>query len=70
MATETKEAIGAREDTINDLKNEIIKERDNRFPRLVLAVIGDSTSFVPKPWLTQIFQLGLIKTAEGAKGKI
>jgi hypothetical protein len=39
-----------------------------RHPRLVLSVVGDSSSFVPKPWLTPVFQLGLIETAKGAKG--
>lgn len=37
-------------------------------PKLVLSVIGDSSSFVPKPWLTSVFQTGLIETAKGAKG--
>ncbi|CAC5398408.1 unnamed protein product [Mytilus coruscus] len=36
-------------------------------PKLVLSVIGDSSSFVPKPWLTSVFQTGLIETAKGAK---
>ncbi|CAC5398404.1 TRPM7 [Mytilus coruscus] len=36
-------------------------------PKLVLSVIGDSNTFVPKPWLTSVFQSGLIETAKGAK---
>ncbi|CAC5379290.1 unnamed protein product [Mytilus coruscus] len=36
-------------------------------PKLVISVIGDSSSFVPTPWLTSVFQTGLIETAKGAK---
>ncbi|VDI13155.1 Hypothetical predicted protein [Mytilus galloprovincialis] len=36
-------------------------------PKLVLSVIGDSKSFVPKPWLASVFKQGLIATAKGAK---
>ena len=60
---------------IDKLKEAIIKPRGGnakhpRHPRLVLSVVGDSSSFVPKPWLTPVFQLGLIETAKGAKGKL
>jgi len=53
------------------LKENILKPgpgSPERHPRLVLSVVGDSSSFVPKPWLTPVFQLGLIETANGAKG--
>ena len=56
---------------IDRLTKTILKPRPDspeRHPRLVLSVVGDSSSFVPKPWLTPVFQLGLIETAEGAKG--
>ncbi|XP_071166898.1 transient receptor potential cation channel subfamily M member-like 2 [Mytilus edulis] len=36
-------------------------------PKLVLSIIGDSKSFVPKPWITSVFKQGLIDTAKGAK---
>lgn len=39
-------------------------------PKLVLSVIGDSSSFVPKPWFTSVFKAGLIETAKGAKGMV
>lgn len=50
------------------IKKELIHANKNKYPRLVLSVIGDSSTFVPKPWLTPVFQLGLIETAVGAKG--
>ncbi|XP_071171553.1 transient receptor potential cation channel subfamily M member-like 2 [Mytilus edulis] len=52
---------------VDDLTKSLLKPRHNRYPRLVLSIIGDSSSFVPKPWLTPVFQLGLIETAKGAK---
>lgn len=54
-----------------NIKEELVhryKSEKNKYPRLVLSVVGDSGSFVPKPWLTPVFQLGLIETAKGAKG--
>ena len=64
----------AWESNIKKLNEAIINPRrdktgSKRHPRLVLSVVGDSSSFVPKPWLTPVFQLGLIETAKGAKGK-
>ena len=61
----------AWEGNIKKLKEAIINpsKKDGWHPRLVLSVVGDSSSFVPKPWLTPVFQLGLIETAKGAKGK-
>lgn len=56
-------------DCIDTLKETILTGSLERHPRLVLSVVGDSSSFVPKPWLTPVFQLGLIETAKGAKGK-
>ncbi|CAC5417960.1 unnamed protein product [Mytilus coruscus] len=53
--------------SVDDLTKNLLKPRHNRYPRLVLSIIGDSSSFVPKPWLTPVFQLGLIETAKGAK---
>ncbi|CAC5398412.1 unnamed protein product [Mytilus coruscus] len=45
---------------------ELLRER-SRPPRLVLSIIGDSSSFVPKPWLIPVLKTGLIATAKGAK---
>ncbi|XP_076101787.1 transient receptor potential cation channel subfamily M member 1-like isoform X2 [Mytilus galloprovincialis] len=36
------------------------------YPGLVLAVVGDSDSFVPRPWNTAKFTSGLIDTVNGA----
>ncbi|XP_076101184.1 transient receptor potential cation channel subfamily M member 2-like [Mytilus galloprovincialis] len=43
------------------------ENRKPETPKLVLSVIGDSKSFVPKPWLASVFKQGLIETAKGAK---
>lgn len=37
-------------------------------PTLVLSVIGDSDSFVPKPWPTNVFQTALIEAAKSGEG--
>lgn len=50
------------------LIKELKLEERNRPPKLVLSIIGDSSSFVPKPWLIPVLKAGLIATAEGAKG--
>lgn len=55
-------------ESVDALTKNLLEPRKKRYPRLVLSVIGDSSSFVPKPWLTPVFQLGLIETAKGAKG--
>ena len=49
-------------------KRDPVKNKDvDEKPKLVLSVIGDSTSFVPKPWPTSVFKKGLIDTAKGSK---
>lgn len=53
--------------------NELEKQQKRRYrkpetPKLVLSIIGDSKSFVPKPWMASVFKQGLIETAKGAKG--
>ena len=53
----------------DSIKEYLIHRKDNKYPRLVLSIIGDSSTFVPKPWLTPVFQLGLIETAKGANSK-
>lgn len=49
------------------LINEVFRGR-SRPPKLVLSIIGDSSSFVPKPWLIPVLKTGIIATAKGAKG--
>ncbi|XP_052100154.1 uncharacterized protein LOC127734357 isoform X2 [Mytilus californianus] len=49
-----------------NLINTLLGERV-RPPKLVLSIIGDSSSFVPKPWLIPVLKTGLIATAKGAK---
>ncbi|XP_063431847.1 transient receptor potential cation channel subfamily M member 2-like [Mytilus trossulus] len=46
------------------------QHRDPEPPKLVLSIIGDSKSFVPKPWITSVFKQGLIETAKGAKDSL
>ncbi|XP_063431691.1 uncharacterized protein LOC134714379 [Mytilus trossulus] len=48
------------------LINELFRGR-SRLPKLVLSIIGDSSSFVPKPWLIPVLKTGIIATAKGAK---
>ncbi|XP_063435619.1 uncharacterized protein LOC134716540 [Mytilus trossulus] len=55
------------EPNVEKLTRDLTRLGDDRYPRLVLSIIGDSSSFVPKPWLTPVFQLGLTETAKGAK---
>lgn len=53
----------------NELENQSTRRyRKPEPPKLVLSIIGDSKSFVPKPWITSVFKQGLIDTAKGAKG--
>lgn len=39
-------------------------------PTLVISVIGDSDSFVPRPWPKTVFQTALIEAAKSGRGKI
>lgn len=39
-------------------------------PTMVISVIGDSDSFVPRPWPKTVFQTALIEAAKSGKGKI
>ncbi|XP_052100119.1 transient receptor potential cation channel subfamily M member 8-like isoform X3 [Mytilus californianus] len=41
--------------------------QDRSLPGLVLSVIGDSESYVPKSWNTTEFESGLLQTVKGAK---
>lgn len=39
-------------------------------PTMVISVIGDSDSFVPRPWPKTVFQTALIEAAKSGRGKI
>lgn len=54
---------------LQNIKKSLIHWTNGENPRLVLSTIGDSSRFVPKPWLTQVLQLGLTNTAKGANSK-
>lgn len=41
----------------------------NTSPTMVFSVIGDSDSFVPRPWPTTVFQTALIEAAKSGGGK-
>lgn len=41
----------------------------NSTPTMVFSVIGDSDSFVPKPWPKTVFQTALIEAAKSGGGK-
>lgn len=38
-------------------------------PTMVISVIGDSDSFVPRPWPKTVFQTALIEAAKSGRGK-
>lgn len=58
----------------NDLRNNIkpedawddIKNGVNSTPTMVFSVIGDSESFVPRPWPKTVFKTALIEAAKSA----
>lgn len=39
-------------------------------PTLVLSVIGDSNTFVPKQWPKNVFQTALIEAAKSEEGMV
>lgn len=45
-------------------------EQVNATPTMVISVIGDSDSFVPRPWPKTVFQTALIEAAKSGRGKI
>lgn len=48
----------------------IIKgESETTIPIMVFSVIGDSDSFVPRPWPTNVFQTALIEAAKSGGGR-
>ncbi|XP_052100138.1 uncharacterized protein LOC127734332 [Mytilus californianus] len=56
-----------RENKTSELRGRHYLGRVPEPPKLVLSVIGDSSSFVPEPWFTSVLKAGLIETAKGAK---
>lgn len=52
---------------IKDLEN---NEQVKATPSMVISVIGDSDSFVPRPWPKTVFQTALIEAAKSGRGKI
>ena len=47
-----------------------IKEAVGSTPTMVFSVIGDSDSFVPRPWPRTVFQTALIEAAKSGGGKL
>lgn len=45
-------------------------EQEKATPTMVISVIGDSDSFVPRPWPKTVFQTALIEAAKSERGKI
>ena len=41
----------------------------NSTPTMVFSVIGDSDSFVPRPWPRTVFQTALIEAAKSGGGR-
>ena len=48
---------------------EEIKNAVKSTPTMVFSVIGDSDSFVPRPWPKTVFQTALIEAAKSGGGK-
>lgn len=57
----------ARHIRLDDLEN---NEQVKATPTMVISVIGDSDSFVPRPWPKTVFQTALIEAAKSGRGKI
>lgn len=57
----------ARNIWLEDLEN---NEQVKATPTMVISVIGDSDSFVPRPWPKTVFQTALIEAAKSGRGKI
>lgn len=57
----------ARNIRLEDLEN---NEQVKATPTMVISVIGDSDSFVPRPWPKTVFQTALIEAAKSGRGKI
>ena len=49
---------------------EEVKDGVNSTPTMVFSVIGDSDSFVPRPWPKTVFQTALIEAAKSGGGRL
>ncbi|XP_076100878.1 uncharacterized protein LOC143070496 [Mytilus galloprovincialis] len=64
---ETTKVYSEIYNTIRESTEAIFDNQDKSLPGLVLSVIGDSESYVPKSWNTAEFESGLLQTVKGAK---
>lgn len=56
---------------INGSKKMTADENRKQYnPTLVLSVIGDSNTLVPKQWPKDVFKTALIETAKSEKGNV
>lgn len=59
--------------TWNEIKQNVstknVSSDGNNSPTMVFSVIGDSDSFVPRPWPKTIFQAALIEAAKSGGGE-
>ncbi|XP_052100110.1 uncharacterized protein LOC127734318 isoform X2 [Mytilus californianus] len=71
-----KKEIHVKESTIHsedlsqilcNLQRSLAADEHSCLPGLVLAVVGDSESYVPKPWNTTAFTSGLLQSIQGVK---
>ncbi|CAC5398354.1 TRPM2 [Mytilus coruscus] len=71
-----KKEIHVKESTIHSedlsqilctLQRSLAADEHSCLPGLVLAVVGDSESYVPKPWNTTAFTYGLLQSIQGVK---
>ncbi|XP_071166777.1 uncharacterized protein [Mytilus edulis] len=64
---ETTEVYSEIYNTIRESTEATSDDHGRYLPGLVLSVIGDSESYVPKSWNTTEFESGLLQTVKGAK---
>ncbi|CAC5398362.1 unnamed protein product [Mytilus coruscus] len=64
---ETTEVYSKIYNTIRKSTGATTDDHGGYLPGLVLSVIGDSESYVPKSWNTTEFESGLLQTVKGAK---
>lgn len=63
LEIEDLEEVGNSTSSQNDSSND-----GNTSPTMVFSVIGDSDSFVPRPWPKTVFQTALIEAAKSGGG--
>lgn len=52
----------------NEIVQRVYRQGEKSTPSMVFYVIGDSKSFVPRPWRKAVFQTGLIEAAKEGGG--